>query len=103
MKNGKNVEATPPSGSELSLGRVFEAPRELVFAAWTRPDLLKRWYGPRGWSLVVCEIDLREGGAWRYVTRQPSGREVGQHGVYREIIMGQRIVHTEAWEDWNPG
>jgi uncharacterized protein YndB with AHSA1/START domain len=69
----------------------------------TRPELLKRWCAPSGWSLVVCEVDLRVGGAWRFVHRRPDGREVGQHGVYREIVPPMRLVNTEAWEDWNPG
>jgi uncharacterized protein YndB with AHSA1/START domain len=83
--------------------RVFRAPRALVFDALTRPELLKRWYGPPGWSLVVCEIDLRVGGAWRFVTRRPNGKELGQRGVYREIVPPERLVNTESWDDWNPG
>ena len=77
--------------------------RNLVFEALTKPELLKRWYVPSGWSMVVCEIDLRVGGAWRFVTRRPDGKEIGQAGVYREIVPSERIVNTEAWEDWNPG
>ena len=97
------VDVTQPSSSELSLSRVFAAPSGLVFDAWTQPELLRRWYGPAGWQLVVCEIDLRVGGAWRFVSRQPGGREIGQHGVFRELSPGRRIVQTESWEDWNPG
>jgi uncharacterized protein YndB with AHSA1/START domain len=83
--------------------RVFNAPRSLVFDALTKPELLERWYGPRGWSLVVCEIDLRVGGVWRFVTRRPDGKQIGQRGVYREIVRPERLVNTESWEDWNPG
>jgi uncharacterized protein YndB with AHSA1/START domain len=101
MKNTVTVAA--PTDRELVLTRVFDAPKSLVFEAFTTPDLLKRWYGPPGWSFDVCEIDLRVGGRWRYVMRTPDGRTVGQQGVYREIAAGERIVNTESWEDWNPG
>ena len=82
--------------------RIFEAPRHLVFEAMTRPDLLKRWFGPHGWSLVVCEVDLRVGGTWRYVLRGPEGREMGMHGVYKQITPPERFVSTEAFDDY-PG
>jgi uncharacterized protein YndB with AHSA1/START domain len=101
MKN--SVTVTTPSERELVLTRVFDAPKGLVFEAFTTPDLLKRWYGPPGWSFDVCEVDLRVGGRWRYVMRKPDGRTVGQQGVYREIATGERIVNTESWEDWDPG
>ena len=97
------LKVTTPSDRELVMTRVFNAPRHLVFDALTRPELLKRWCMPSGWSLVICEVDLRVGGAWRFVHRRPDGREVGQHGVYREIVPPVRLVNTEAWEDWNPG
>lgn len=103
MQNTETVHVTTPTERELVLTRVFNAPSRLVFDALTKPELLKRWYGPRGWSLVVCEIDLRVGGAWRFVGRQPNGKEVGQRGVYREIAVPNRFVNTESWEDWNPG
>jgi uncharacterized protein YndB with AHSA1/START domain len=97
------LKVTTPSDRELVMTRVFDAPRHLVFDALTRPELVKRWYAAVGWSLVVCEIDLRVGGAWRFVTRRPNGKEVGQRGVYREIVPPERLVNTESWEDWNPG
>ena len=97
------LKITTPSDREVVMTRVFDAPRRLVFDALTRPDLLRRWYGPRGWSLVLCEVDLRVGGSWRFVSRRPDGREIGQHGVYREIRSPERLVNTESWEDWNPG
>lgn len=99
----ETVQVTTPSDRELVLTRVFDAPRRLVFDAMTKPELLKRWYGARGWSMVVCEVDLRVGGAWRFVGRRPDGKEVGQHGVYREVEPPERLVNTESWEDWNPG
>lgn len=103
MKSDEMLTITTPTDRELVVTRVFDAPRALVFAAFTTPELLKRWYGPDGWSMVICEIDLRTGGAWRFVSRRPNGKEVGQHGIYREIVPPERIVNTEAWEDWNPG
>jgi uncharacterized protein YndB with AHSA1/START domain len=92
-----------PSARELAHTRVFDAPRRLVFDALTKPDLLRRWYGPTGWSLVVCEIDLRVGGAWRFVGRRPDGRTIGQSGVYREVVAPERLVNTETWDDWDAG
>jgi uncharacterized protein YndB with AHSA1/START domain len=103
MTNTGSLTVTTPSEREIAMSRVFDAPRHLVFDALTTPELLKRWYGPPGWSLVVCEIDLRVGGAWRFVTRKPEGKEIGQRGVYREIVAPERLVNTEAWEDWDAG
>jgi len=103
MKNTATLKVTTPTERAVVMTRVFDAPRNLVFDALTKPELLQRWYGPVGWSLVVCEIDLRVGGAWRFVTRRPDGKEVGQRGVYREVTPPERLVHTESWEDWNPG
>lgn len=90
---------------EISVTRAFDAARELVFKAWARPDLLKRWlYGPEEWRLAVCEIDPRVGGAARFVWRHHDGREMGMSGVYREIMRPERIVFTEVWdEDWTGG
>jgi uncharacterized protein YndB with AHSA1/START domain len=88
---------------EVVLTRRFDAPARLVFDALTRPDLLRRWYGPEGWTLEVCDIDLRVGGKWRFVARRPDGKVFGQRGVYREIVPGARLVNTESWEDWDPG
>ena len=103
MKSTDTLQVTTPTERELVMTRVFDAPRDLVFDALTKPELLQRWYGPVGWSLVVCEIDLRVGGAWRFVGRRPDGKEIGQRGVYREIVRPERLVNTESWEDWNPG
>jgi uncharacterized protein YndB with AHSA1/START domain len=103
MTNPDTLHMSMPSDREIVMIRVFDAPRRLVFDALTKPELLERWYGPEGWSLVVCEIDLRVGGAWRFVSRRPTGRDVGQRGIYREIVVPERIVHLETWEDWNPG
>jgi uncharacterized protein YndB with AHSA1/START domain len=103
MSSSATLTVTTPTDRELVMTRDFNAPRHLVFDALTTPELLRRWYGPVGWSLVVCEIDLQVGGAWRFVTRRPDGKEIGQRGVYREIAAPERLVNTESWEDWNPG
>ncbi len=92
-----------PTDREVVMTRSFDAPRALVFDALTRPELLKRWYGPDGWSMVVCDVDLKVGGAWRFVSRRPDGKQIGQHGVYQEVSRPERLVNTESWEDWDPG
>ncbi len=91
---------------ELVMTRTFEAPRELVFDAWTKPALLQRWLGVRGgWTMPVCEVDLAVGGAYRFVWRRDEGaREMTLRGVYREIVRPERIVYSEAFDDpWYPG
>src|SRR5579872_2950338 len=106
MKNAGKLKITTPTDREIVMTRVFDAPRHLVFAAWTRPELLKRWLlGPPGWSMPVCEIDLRVGGKYRYVWRQDSdGTEMGMGGVYREIVKPERIVATEKFDQsWYEG
>jgi uncharacterized protein YndB with AHSA1/START domain len=105
MANGGRLTITTPTEREVVMTREFDAPRHLVFEALTRPDLLKRWlYGPEGWSLAVCEVDLRVGGAYRYLWRHGDGREMGMGGVYREIVPPERLVATELFdEDWTGG
>lgn len=98
-----NLTITTPSDREVMLTRVFDASANLVFQSLTEPEWLKRWYGPSGWTLVVCEIDLRVGGAWHFVVQRPDGKRIGQLGVYKEIVKNERIVNTEAWEDWDAG
>jgi len=93
---------TTPTDREIVLTRTFGAPRRLVFDAFTKPLLLKRWFGPRGWSLVVCEVDLRVGSGFRFVLRGPDGRDMGMSGVYREIVPPERSVHVESFDDY-PG
>jgi uncharacterized protein YndB with AHSA1/START domain len=93
-----------PSDREISLTRDFDAPRGLVFDALTKPELVREWMGPRGWSLVVSEIDLRVGGRYRFVGRRADGPEMGWGGVYREIARPERLVHTEVFDEpWYPG
>jgi len=105
MTNTGTLKVTTPTDRAIVMTRVFAAPRRLVFDALTQPELLQRWFfGPPGWSLVVCEIDLRVGGAYRYVWSRPGGTDMGMGGVYREIVPPERIVNTEAFdESWYPG
>lgn len=100
-KSGATTYATP-SDREIVMTRVFDAPRRLVFEAWTNPVHVPHWMlGPEGWSMPVCEIDLRPGGAWHFVWRRSDGTEMGMHGVYREIKPPERVVFTERWGgDW---
>src|SRR5262245_13751757 len=98
MRNTGTLKVTTPSDREIVLTRVFDAPRALVFNALAKPELLNRWFGPHGWSLVVCEIDHRVGGAFHFVLRGPDGTEMGMRGVYREIVPPERSVHAESFD-----
>lgn len=89
---------TLPSDREILIVRQFDAPAPLVFKALTTPDLVKRWWGFPTSEWLACEIDLRVGGRWRYVTREEGGFEVGFHGEYRELAAPRRIVSTEVYE-----
>ncbi len=102
-RDQRTVSVATPTDREVVVTRVFDAPARMVFDCLTRPELIRRWCGPDGWSMDVCEVDLVVGGRWRFVMRRPDGRTVGQRGVYREIVPGERIVNTESWEDWDPG
>src|SRR5882762_8495431 len=99
------LQITTPSDREIVMTRVFDAPRRLVFDAFTKPELVKQWLlGPPGWTMPVCEIDLRVGGAYRYVWRHTNGKEMGMGGVYREIVPQERLVCTELFDEaWYPG
>lgn len=94
---GVTTYATP-SDREVVVTRVVDAPRRLVFDAMSNPKHVPQWLtGPEGWTMPVCEIDLRPGGAWRYVYRQPNGAEMTLQGSYREVAPPERIVSTESW------
>jgi uncharacterized protein YndB with AHSA1/START domain len=98
--------ATMNSGErELIITRVFDAPPGLVFKAWTEPERLARWSGPRGFTTVSSTMDLRPGGAYRACIRSPEGADHCMRGVYREIVEPERLVFTFAWEeaDGTPG
>ena len=97
--NRDSFKVTTPSDQEIRMTRLFDAPRPLVFEAMTKPEHAKRWWGRlgEGYSVPVCEIDLRPGGAWRFVNRHPKGEAVF-YGVYREIAAPERLVFTEIYE-----
>lgn len=99
------LQVTTPSDREILMTRVFDAPRRLVWDAHTKPELLKRWLGVHnGWILAVCDLDLRVGGRYRFVWRNPKGTEMGMGGAYREILAPERMVATEKFdESWYPG
>lgn len=90
---------------EIVMTRAFDAPRPLVFDAFTKPELLKQWLlGPPGWTMPVCEIDFRVGGRYRYVWANADGAKMGMGGVYKEIVIPERIVATELFDQaWYPG
>jgi len=89
---------TLPTDDQILITREFAAPRELVFRAWTTPELIKRWWHANRGELTVVDIDLRAGGAWRYVMKASNGFEVAFHGTYREVVPNERIVSTEVFE-----
>ena len=84
--------------TEVLITREFNAPRHLVYKAYTTPELVRRWWAGRRGEMTVCEIDLRVGGAWRFVMTSSEGFEVAFHGTYREIAPNERLVHTEVYE-----
>jgi uncharacterized protein YndB with AHSA1/START domain len=102
MRLGDPTTLEIRSDTEVVLTRSFGAPRRLVFEAMTRPEHVRRWYGLRVLEMVVCEIDLRVGGRWRYVLREPGGAEHGFSGEYREITPAERLVSTEYYEPVGP-
>jgi len=93
-----SATVTLPSDREILITRQFDAPASLVFKAFTTPELVRRWWGFDTSEWLVCDIDLREGGSWRYVTREAGGFEVAFHGEYRTIEAPHRIVSTEVFE-----
>lgn len=98
MSTSSSAVVTLPSDTEILITREFDAPRHLVYRAWTTPELIRRWWsGDRG-EVTSVEVDLRPGGTWRYVMIANSGFEVAFHGEYREIVPGERIVSTEIFE-----
>ena len=99
--NSHTFTVTTPSDQEIRMTRLFDAPRHLVFEAMTRPEHVQRWWGclGDGYSVPVCEIDLRIGGRWRFVNRHPKG-EAAFHGEYREVTPPGRVVFTEIFEEF---
>jgi uncharacterized protein YndB with AHSA1/START domain len=101
VANSGSFTVTTPSDREIRLTRLFDAPRTLVFEAMSKPEHIKRWWGclGEGYSVPVCEVDLRPGGKWRFVNSTPHG-EVAFYGVYREIAAPERMVFTEIFEQF---
>jgi uncharacterized protein YndB with AHSA1/START domain len=89
---------TLPTDTQILITREFDAPKHLVYRAWTTPELVKRWWHANRGEVTLAEIDLRVGGMWRYVSRSDDGFEVGFHGEYREIVPNERLVTTEVYE-----
>ena len=94
---------TLPTDEQILITREFEAPRHLVWEAWTNPELVKRWWHANRGEMTIAEIDLRVGGTWRWVMVTPDGFEVAFHGEYREIVPHERIVSTEVYEGFPEG
>lgn len=105
MTNAAALTVTAPTDREIVMTRAFDAPRELVFDAWTKPELLKQWLGVRGgWTFAVCDIDLKVGGKYRFVWRKQGQPDLGMGGVYQEVQPPERLVSTEAFDQsWYPG
>src|SRR5882672_7895504 len=99
MNSKRTLKVTTPGDREIVMTRVFDAPRHLVFEAMSRPDLLQKWLlGPPGWTMTVCQNDLKVGGAFRHVWRDTGGVEMAMRGVYREVVPPERVVRTESFE-----
>jgi uncharacterized protein YndB with AHSA1/START domain len=98
MTKGDDPDAWE-TGRGFVVEHVFAAPRELVFKAWTEPERLERWWGPRGYTVPYCEIDLREGGVFLYCMRSPEGRDFWGRGVFREIVVPERLVLAMSFAD----
>ena len=94
----RTATVTLPADDQILITREFDAPRHLVYKAWTTPELVKRWWHANRGEMTVAEIDLRVGGRWRYAMVTPEGFEVAFHGEYREIVPDERIVTTEVYE-----
>ncbi|MGD0758697.1 MAG: SRPBCC family protein [Candidatus Sulfotelmatobacter sp.] len=101
-KNDTTLTVTTPTDREIVITRAFDAPRSLVFEAYTNPAHLPHWMlGPQGWTMPVCEIDLRPGGAWHFAWRHSNGTQMEMRGIYREVKPPERLVSTESWGgDW---
>jgi uncharacterized protein YndB with AHSA1/START domain len=100
VANSETFKVTTPSDREIRLTRLFDAPRELVFEAMSKPEHIRQWWGNlgEGYSVPICEVDLRVGGAWRFANRTPKGEMAVFYGVYREIAPPERVVFTEIFE-----
>ena len=97
-KDSLEVTLTLPSDREIAFTRIFEWPCHLLFEIWTKPEHVRHWWGCAGSTLTVCKIDLRLGGAWRFVLRMNDGSDHPFQGVYREIVPAERLVYTECYD-----
>jgi uncharacterized protein YndB with AHSA1/START domain len=93
-----DATVTTPTDREIHIERVFDAPRDRVFAAYTDPELIPHWWGPRDTTTVVDEMDVRTGGSWRFISHDSDGSETAFRGTYREVVAPERIVQTFEWE-----
>ena len=98
MASKGSAVVTLPSSTEILITREFNAPKQLIYQAWTTPDLIRRWWSAKRGAVTVADVDLRVGGSWRWVMVTEGGFEVAFHGEYRELIPNQRIVCTEVYE-----
>lgn len=99
-----DLQVTAPTDTSIVMTRSFAAPAALVFDCLTVPDLLRLWHGADGWTLEVCEVDLRVGGRWRFEARGPGGARMGYGGVYQEVNPPHLLVNTERFDDqWYAG
>ena len=103
MTSSGSAKVTLPTDDQILITREFDAPRELVFKAWTTPELVARWWSGERGKVTSVDIDLRVGGSWRYVMEANEGFEVGFHGDYREIVPSERLVYTEVYEGMPEG
>lgn len=102
MKNTGTLNVETANDCDVIMTRVFDAPRELVYEAFSNPELLKRWFGPHGWSLETCDVDHRVGGGFRFMLVGPEGHRMGMRGTYLEITPPEKSVHRETFDDY-PG
>jgi uncharacterized protein YndB with AHSA1/START domain len=98
VTSSQTATVTLPKDDQILITREFNAPKELVYQAWTTPELVKRWWNAKRGEVTVAEIDLQVGGTWRYVMVTDDGFEIGFHGEFREIVPNERIVATEVYE-----
>jgi len=98
MTNSGSAVVTLPTDTQILITRVFDAPKHLVYKAWTTPELIKRWWGGDRGEVTVAEVDLRVGGKWRYVMMAHGTFEVAFHGEYREVTPNERVVSTQIFE-----
>jgi uncharacterized protein YndB with AHSA1/START domain len=101
--SSRSATVTLPTDDQILITREFDAPKQLVYKAWTTPELVRRWWTAKRGEMTTCEIDLRVGGMWRYAMVAEGGLDVAFHGEYREIVPNERIVSTEVFEGMPEG